>query len=65
MVPIVYQHMINQETGRTEVRMVDRNSYRYSIAYKFVTRLKLEHADDNLLFEKLSELTQLPVREFN
>ena len=45
--------------------MVDRNSYRYSTAYKFMTRLKPEHADDNLLFEKLSELTHLPVREFN
>ena len=65
MVPIAYQHMINKETGRTEVRMVDRNSYRYSTAYKFMTRLKPEHADDDLLFEKLSELTHLTVKEIN
>jgi 6-phosphofructokinase 1 len=62
--PIPYQDMLNQVTGRTEVRMVDRNSYRYSTAYKFMTRLKPEHADDNLLFEKLAGLTHLTVKEF-
>jgi 6-phosphofructokinase 1 len=64
MVPIPYQDMINQETGRTEVRMVDTNSYRYSTAYKFMTRLKPEHIDDNLLFEKVSALTHLTAKEF-
>jgi len=64
MVPIPYQDMINQETGRTEVRMVDTNSYRYSTAYKFMTRLKPEHIDDTLLFEKLFALTHLTAKEF-
>jgi len=64
MVPIPFQDMINQETGRTEVRMVDTNSYRYCTAYKFMTRLKPEHIDDNLVFKKLSALTHLPAKEF-
>jgi 6-phosphofructokinase len=63
MVPIPYQDMINQETGRTEVRMVDTNSYRYSTAYKFMIRLKPEHIDDNLVLEKLSALTHLTVKQ--
>jgi 6-phosphofructokinase 1 len=64
VVPIRYQDMINQETGRTAVRMVDRNSHRYSTAYKFMTRLKSEHADNDLLFEKLTTLTHLTSKEF-
>ena len=64
MVPIPYQDMINQQTGRTEVRMVDTNSYGYNTAYKFMTRLKPEHADDEILFEKLAALTQQTEKEF-
>jgi 6-phosphofructokinase 1 len=63
MVPIRYQDMINQETGRTAVRMVDRNSYSYCTAYKFMTRLKPDHADDGPLFEKLAALTHLTAKE--
>jgi 6-phosphofructokinase 1 len=64
MVPIPYLDMLNQETGRTAVRMVDVNSYRYRSAYKFMTRLKPEHRDNDSLFEKLSALTHLTVKEF-
>lgn len=64
MVPIPYQDMLNQTTGRTDVRMVDRNSYRYSTAYKFMTRLKPEHADNEILFEKMAALTQQTVKQF-
>jgi 6-phosphofructokinase 1 len=64
MVPIPYQDMLNQDTGRTEVRMVDRNSYRYSTAYKFMTRLKPEHTDDDQLFEKLAAVTHQTAKEF-
>jgi hypothetical protein len=64
MVPIPYQDMLNQATGRTDVRMVDRNSYRYSTAYKFMTRLKPEHTDDDQLFEKLAAVTRLTAAQF-
>lgn len=64
MVPIPYQDMINPETGRTEVRMVNVNSYRYGTAYKFMTRLKPEIASDELLFQKLGQLTNLTPEEF-
>lgn len=56
-VPIPYDKMIDPDTGRTEVRMVDISSYRYQTAYKFMTRLKPEAAQDEGLFERLAALT--------
>ncbi|MCE1252847.1 MAG: 6-phosphofructokinase [Anaerolineae bacterium] len=64
IVPIAYQDIINPETGRTAVRNVDINSYRYQSAYKFMTRLKPEHAHDEVLFENLAGLTTLSKAEF-
>ena len=49
VVPIPYDVMIDRETGRTEVRMVNLNSFRYKSAYKFMTRLKPEHAQNERL----------------
>src|SRR5512139_525335 len=64
IVPIPYDEMINPETGRTEVRMVDTSSYRYRSSYKSMTRLKPEHAHDEALFERLAALTNLTYQEF-
>ncbi|MBP1702591.1 MAG: 6-phosphofructokinase [Chloroflexi bacterium] len=63
-VPIPYDEMINPDTGRTEVRMVDIDSYRYQSAYKFMTRLKPDAAGDEKLFERLAALTCLEVERF-
>lgn len=57
IVPIHYCEMINPETVRTEVRMVDLNSTRYQTSYQFMTRLKPEHTEDDQLFERLAVLT--------
>ena len=64
IVPIPYDEMIDPETGRTGVRMVDTNSYRYRSSYKSMTRLKPEHARDEALFERLAALTNLTCQEF-
>jgi len=64
MVPLLYQDMLNPETGRTEVRMVNRDSYLYKTAYQFMTRLKPEHAGDPILFQRLAELTQMTPDHF-
>jgi 6-phosphofructokinase 1 len=64
IVPIPYDEMIDPETGRTEVRMVNMDSFRYRSAYKFMTRLKPEHAQDDRLFERLAVQTNLTVKEF-
>ena len=63
-VPIPYEKMIDPETGRTEVRMVDTSAYHYQSAYKFMTRLKPEAARDEELFKRLAELTNLDMDSF-
>jgi ATP-dependent phosphofructokinase / diphosphate-dependent phosphofructokinase len=64
IVPIPYDEMIDRETGRTEVRMVNTDSFRYRSAYKFMTRLKAEHARDESLLGRLAALTDVTVEEF-
>jgi 6-phosphofructokinase len=64
VIPIPYDKMIDQDTGRTEVRMVDLDSFRYKSAYKFMTRLKPEHAQNEPLLERLALQTNLTVSEF-
>ena len=64
IVPIPYDQIIDPETGRTEVRMVNIDSYRYRSCYKTMARLKPEHAGDTALFQKLSALTNLSAAEF-
>ena len=64
VVPIPYDEMIDLETGRTEVRMVNLNSFRYVSAYKSMTRLKPEHAGDESLFEHLAQQTKMTTAEF-
>jgi 6-phosphofructokinase len=63
IVPIPYDEMINPETGRTEVRMVDTSSFHYQSSYKAMTRLKPEYANDELLFERLAVHTRLSGKE--
>jgi 6-phosphofructokinase len=64
VVPIPYDQMIDPDTGRTGVRMVDTSSYRYLSSYKSMVRLKPEHAGDAALFERLAALTNLTSTEF-
>ncbi len=64
IVPLPYQEMINPETGRTVVRMVNTNSLKYKSAYQFMTRLKPEHANDDLLIGKLAALTNQTAADF-
>lgn len=63
-VPIPYEEMLDPQTGRTEVRLVDVTSYRYQSACKFMTRLKPENAGDEILFERLAALTSLGLEAF-
>jgi 6-phosphofructokinase len=64
IVPIPYEEMLDPETGRTEVRLVDRSSYRYRSSYETMARLKPQHARDTALFERLAALTNLTCQEF-
>lgn len=64
IVPIPYNEMINPETGRTKIRMVNVDSLRYKSVYQFMTRLKPEHMQDDALMEKLAGLAKMTADEF-
>jgi 6-phosphofructokinase len=64
IVPIPYDEMIDTQTGRTEVRMVDTHSFRYQSSYKMMARLKPENAGDTVLFERLAALTNMTCQGF-
>lgn len=64
IVPIPYDKMIDPETGRTGVRMVNIDSYHYQSSFKFMARLKPEHSHDETLFERLAGLTNLSPQAF-
>jgi len=59
VVPIPFEEMMDPETGRTEVRMVDVDSAQYHAAYKLMVRLKPENADDDILISRMAAQTNL------
>lgn len=64
IVPIPFDEMMDPETGRTEVRNVNVDSYTYRSAQKFMIRLKSEHAHDNLLLDRMAAHTNLSTEAF-
>ena len=64
MVPIPFDEMLDPETGRTEVRKVNLDSFIYRSAYKLMIRLKPDDACDDELLSLMAENTKLSVSEF-
>ncbi|MEA3309884.1 MAG: diphosphate--fructose-6-phosphate 1-phosphotransferase [Chloroflexota bacterium] len=64
VVPIPFSQMMDPETGRTEVRQVNVNSFRYRSAYKFMIRLKPEDATNVALLSRMADKTNLSLEEF-
>jgi 6-phosphofructokinase len=52
--PVPFERIMNQETGKMRVRMVDVTSDRYRIAYAYMLRLKRGDFDDPGEMEKLA-----------
>ncbi len=64
VVPIPSETMMDPATGRTEVRMVNIDSFTYESAYKFMIRLKPQHAHDEMFWARLAMQTNLTPDEF-
>lgn len=64
VVPMPFEEMMDPETGRTIVRAVNLDSFTYRSAYKFMIRLKPEHADNEKLWVQMAERTNLSLAEF-
>jgi 6-phosphofructokinase 1 len=64
VVPIPFDEMMDPETGRTEIRKVNLDSFIYRSAYKLMIRLKPEDAEDEDLIKRMAEHTKLTLAEF-
>jgi 6-phosphofructokinase len=63
-VPIPFDSMIDEETGRTRVRSVDVHSTRYAIARRYMLRLRHEDFEDPHDLAKLAATAHLGVEDF-
>jgi 6-phosphofructokinase 1 len=63
-VPIPFAQMLDPQTGRTRVRMVDIHSTRYAIARRYMIRLRRDDFDDLNTVKKFADTAKLTPEEF-
>ena len=63
-VPIPFRQMLDPETGRTRVRMVDVRSTRYAIARRYMIRLRRDDFEDPHELAKFAAVAGLSLTEF-
>lgn len=63
-VPVPFDQIMNQETGRMRVRMVDIESDRYKIARSYMLRLRASDFSDKIELARLAEAANLKPAEF-
>ena len=62
--PIPFDKMLDPQTGRTRVRLVDTSSEQYQIARRYMVRLRHEDLDDPRLLAGLASVVALTPEEF-
>ena len=63
-VPVPFRKLLDPETGRTKVRMVDIHSTRYAIARRYMIRLRRDDFQDPHELAKLAATCKLGPEEF-
>jgi 6-phosphofructokinase 1 len=63
-VPIPFTKMLDAQTGRARVRLVDINSTRYAIARRYMIRLRRDDFDDPHELAKFAATCGLSLQEF-
>jgi ATP-dependent phosphofructokinase / diphosphate-dependent phosphofructokinase len=63
-VPVPFSTMLDSETGRTRIRLVDIASTRYAIARRYMIRLRRDDFDDPAQLAKLAKSARLSEAEF-
>jgi 6-phosphofructokinase 1 len=63
-VPIPFSKMIDGETGRTKVRLVDTNSTRYAIARRYMIRLRRDDFEDPHELAKFAATIRMSLDQF-
>ncbi len=64
VVPIPFEEMMDPDTGRTEVRQVNPESFIYRSAHKLMIRLKPQDAENEALWEQMAAQTNLSTEAF-
>src|SRR5689334_5042961 len=63
-VPIPFSALIDSETGRARLRLVDTHSTRYAIARRYMIRLRQDDFEDPHELAKLAATARVPLPEF-
>jgi 6-phosphofructokinase 1 len=63
-VPIPFRDMLDPETGRARIRMVDVTSTRYAIARRYMIRLRRDDFEDPEELARLAATAKLTPDEF-
>jgi 6-phosphofructokinase len=63
-VPVPFGQMIDGETGRTRIRLVDVTSTRYAIARRYMIRLRRDDFEDSLELAKLAATAHMSPEQF-
>jgi len=62
--PIPFADLLDHETGRSKVRMVDVNSARYAIARRYMIRLRRDDFDDAHELARFAATAHMTLQEF-
>ena len=63
-VPVPFEDIMDKETGRMRVRMVDVTSDRYMIARSYMLRLKAQDFEDKVEMARLAQAANMKPSEF-
>jgi len=63
-VPVPFATMLDPDTGRTRIRLVDTTSTRYAIARRYMIRLRRDDFEDPQELAKLAKTAKLSEAEF-
>jgi len=63
-VPVPFSSLLNTESGRPRVRMVDVRSTRYAIARRYMIRLRRDDFEDAATLARLAKVASLSVEDF-
>jgi ATP-dependent phosphofructokinase / diphosphate-dependent phosphofructokinase len=63
-VPIPFEQLLDPETGKAKIRMVDIHSTRYAIARRYMIRLRRDDFDDPHELAKFAAVAGLPPDQF-
>jgi 6-phosphofructokinase 1 len=63
-VAVPFGEMLDDDTGRTKVRLVDTHSTRYSIARRYMIRLRRDDFEDAHELAKFAATCNLSLQEF-